>query len=68
MNPRLRPLDSATLDLFASPARGDEPERETGAASNYWDHCPNCGARLQNQRCTYRCTRCTSRRNGSDVD
>ena len=77
MNPLLRPRDSATIDLFGSPGgngaeRASRPEpaggEERASACDYWDHCPNCGARLQNQKCTYRCPRCTYFMSCSDFD
>ena len=35
---------------------------------NYWDFCPNCSARLENQGCKYRCPRCTYFMSCSDYD
>jgi hypothetical protein len=40
----------------------------TGPSDRPWDHCPNCGERLQNHRCRYRCPRCFYFQSGSDFD
>lgn len=68
MNPLPRPLDSATIDLFATPDRRDTLQSEETPVCNYWDFCPNCGSRLQNQKCKYRCPRCTYFMSCSDFD
>ncbi len=52
MNPRLRPEPPALpfpahREVRAAPSRDD-----------VWDHCPNCGARLHNAGCKYRCPGC----------
>ncbi len=35
---------------------------------HWWDHCPNCGGRLVNHRCKYRCLRCHYHMSCSDFD
>ena len=61
-------------DRSASPPRpapreaAEAPSPEARAAANYWDYCPNCSARLQNQGCKYRCPRCHYFMSCSDFD
>ncbi|WP_143536797.1 hypothetical protein [Rubricoccus marinus] len=73
MNPRSRPADLATLPLeFPDPtpeASGAPPEPTPAAGTaNPWDHCPNCGGTLHNERCKRRCSRCHYFMSCSDFD
>ena len=57
-------------DLFEPPDRAaaSAPMRPAEPAACYWDHCPNCGERLQNVGCKYRCPRCHYFMSCSDFD
>jgi hypothetical protein len=56
------PFDGAPAEPARTAPPGSEPE------ANYWDFCPNCGSRLVNSGCKYRCTRCRYFMSCSDFD
>lgn len=68
MNPRPR----ATPPLPELPFETSETPHPSFAAApaeeHPWDHCPNCGSRLENQRCKYRCPTCHYFMSCSDFD
>ncbi len=69
VNPSPRPLpDPADQPSLPFPDESAPSFRPTGEVRCYWDHCPNCGARLENQRCKYRCPRCFYFMSCSDFD
>ena len=48
--------------------RSAAAEERTPSAQHYWDYCPNCGARLHNMGCKYRCPDCHYFMSCSDFD
>ena len=58
------PFPEADAAVIGSASVEPAPEMET----RHWDHCPNCGGRLVNQKCKYRCTRCFYFMSCSDFD
>ena len=56
-----RPVETPRLQKNSS----DGAEAGPG---NYWDYCPNCGARLYNHGCKYRCPDCHYFMSCSDFD
>ena len=61
--------DGRTIDRFRPSPTADAPgDGAPPAGGAYWDYCPNCGHRLQNERCKYRCPRCHYFMSCSDFD
>ncbi len=59
------PLVSSTTSSADAEA---PPQGASDGVQNYWDYCPNCGSRLHNQGCKYRCPRCHYFMSCSDFD
>jgi acetyl-CoA carboxylase beta subunit len=62
-------MPARTSTTSPPPRTASEPsgsKQET--PQNYWDYCPNCGARLHNRGCKYRCPRCHYFMSCSDFD
>jgi hypothetical protein len=68
MNPRVRPAPPALPFPEERPPERTDATTEDGQRGAAWDHCPNCGERLVNDRCKYRCPRCHYFMSCSDYD
>ena len=71
MNPsdRARPaLPSLPFPEAEGPATSDVICNNGTHEGDWWNWCPNCGSRLVNQKCKFRCPRCTYFMSCSDFD
>ncbi len=67
--PRQYDLFDAPPAAPAQPVRSTRPvEPRAAPDACYWDFCPNCGARLHNHGCKYRCPDCHYFMSCSDFD
>ncbi len=73
MNPSERPRVPEPCLPFPVEGEQSDDDCNNGAsgppsAGDYWNWCPNCGARLVDHRCKRRCPRCSYYMSCSDFD